>query len=494
LASGGGAETAASWCSSPAAAQVAHRMNTSFDIEAAAALSEAYGCQFQGRCFWASGWASHPRRDELFQAFAKPSKSPLAPRARREGSAYIAFFASNDYVPGLLGLWRSLLLVGSRFPLVVLVGKRVSTSLLRFLKALMRDSAYRPRFVLVGDRIARLDPDIRSLIDSIADMELCGRFPTLIEKLLVWGLDTFRRLHLLDTDTMVMRNIDHGLLTFSTPAAVMDYWGGRILMNSGSVVLQPDRNFLRVALAFVRDLMPRALLCREQDQGVINLLVAALSSRPWTANSSRTMAKRYNFWADDGFAEQLEVGGLLRSGQVGSWTPAEDRYRQAVRYSYVSSGGAPVASLADVPWFTLPSPPRPGLWHPAELHRRLDPRVVLVVHFSCKPWRLCSEQTVFGPWAPETHVLYAAWYVLFADLAEKLLNRTREEEDPLLLRWLDQLCDVHCPPDVWTEARDWLGCTVCEEWRSGREPTVPRVLLIHMVSLHADNKLPWPDV
>lgn len=170
--------------------------------------------------------------------------------------AYVTLFSNDAYLHGVLALCRSLKLVHSRYPLLVLHTASVSLSATRCLEV---------------EGCTLLPSTPLDLPDHV-DHSLYARqlYKECWCKLRMWELEDFDRLIYLDADMAVFKNIDH---LFNLPRgfyAVGDCFGGREEMevrnsccyfhpdeqpgyfNAGFMVLNPSTNELRVMMSALK--------------------------------------------------------------------------------------------------------------------------------------------------------------------------------------------------------------------------------------------------
>ena len=108
--------------------------------------------------------------------------------------AYITLLSNQNYYPGVVALWRALQAVRTRYPLYCLlsvgIGADVET-------ALERD----------GIRCIRLE---RTAVSGLANSDTGwgGHWNYTFDKLLVWEQTQFEKLGFLDSDMLILRNID----------------------------------------------------------------------------------------------------------------------------------------------------------------------------------------------------------------------------------------------------------------------------------------------
>ena len=126
--------------------------------------------------------------------------------------AYITLLSTDSYYDGVVALSRSLQMVSSRYPLYVAISRDVSDT--------------------VCDKLISQDVNIIKLGNSVnipegSSQTIMPHWSYTFDKLQIWGLTQFEKLVFLDSDMMVVRNIDHlfDREPFSAVAADCSYPG-----------------------------------------------------------------------------------------------------------------------------------------------------------------------------------------------------------------------------------------------------------------------------
>ena len=150
-------------------------------------------------------------------------------------NTYATLLSSKDYINGVLVLNQSLINVRSKYPLNVLMS-------LEFFNSFKEVEG------ILG--LNQIDYQILdtsfTLPDSISRKIHSKRWINTFDKLHVFGLVTFSKIVFLDSDMLVVKNIDHlfekNHLSFATASEQVKGCENWILPNSGMMVLEPEKN------------------------------------------------------------------------------------------------------------------------------------------------------------------------------------------------------------------------------------------------------------
>lgn len=186
--------------------------------------------------------------------------------------AYITLLSNQDYYPGVVALWRALQAVRARYPLYCLlsvgVGSDVETALER-----------------AGVRCIRLERTaVSGLVNPNAGWG--GHWNYTFDKLLVWEQTQFEKLVFLDSDMLILRNIDElfDREPFSAVVAGASYPGNESWteLNSGLMVIEPDKDVTDELLQLVVPEIERAHSEGRMvgDQDVIKRYLTEWKKRP----------------------------------------------------------------------------------------------------------------------------------------------------------------------------------------------------------------------
>jgi hypothetical protein len=177
--------------------------------------------------------------------------------------AYVTVLSTENYLPGVLVLYDSLQRVRARHPLVVLAGSDISSPVLGSLER--QGIPVIPAGVKLELPGQTRDRNVESGVSN---------WNHTLEKLLVLGLDQFAKIVFLDSDIIVLRNIDHlfGCPHMSAVAAGRNHPGNEhwTYMNTGVMVIEPSAALARAA----HEVLPSVIEAKGtvSDQDVINAL------------------------------------------------------------------------------------------------------------------------------------------------------------------------------------------------------------------------------
>lgn len=174
-------------------------------------------------------------------------------------NAYITLLSSRNYLPGVLALSNSLRIVKSAYPLVCTLSKDIDIDVEKDLER-------------HGIRCIRLNENV---VGSNANPEeqAFSHWNFTFDKLQVWGLEGFEKLIFLDSDMLVIRNIDHLFEkdAFSAVCAGKSYPGHESwnTLNSGLVVINPNKKVKQALVDLIdpviQKFQAKNLLVGDQD-------------------------------------------------------------------------------------------------------------------------------------------------------------------------------------------------------------------------------------
>lgn len=215
--------------------------------------------------------------------------------------AYITLLSNKDYLLGVIGLYRSLLSVGAKYPfycaLSCSVGKDVEQCLENEGIGCIRLSrtAYKE--------------------DANSSAGNHGHWNFTFDKLLIWELVQFEKLVFLDSDMIVLRNIDSlfDCKPFSAVSADCSFpgnegWAGGL--NSGLMVVRPDENVAKELCALAGDVIATF---RNRGASVGDQDVIKEYCNWWTADKSLHLDEGYNIFADHLYHYVKSVGYSLEA-------------------------------------------------------------------------------------------------------------------------------------------------------------------------------------
>lgn len=200
--------------------------------------------------------------------------------------AYITLLSSKNYLNGVIVLHRSLGNTGAKYPLYCVL----STSV---------DNETEQKLVNEGIKCIRLNC-VAVENDANADGGALSYWNYTFDKLLVWGLTQFEKIVFLDSDMMVVRNIDSLFECEPFSAVDADSWypgneNWRGYLNSGIMVIKPDVEVQNTLLQLVDKVVEegRKRNMAVGDQDVIKCYLAE-----WNKHTSLHLDQGYNLFAD----------------------------------------------------------------------------------------------------------------------------------------------------------------------------------------------------
>ncbi len=149
-------------------------------------------------------------------------------------NTYATLLSSKDYIDGVLVLNQSLINVQSKYPLKVLISLELYNSFKEI------------KDILALNKIDHQILDLSfTLPDSISRKIHSKRWIYTFDKLHVFGLTSFEKIVFLDSDMLVVKNIDHlfkkDQLSFATASEQVKGCEDWTLPNSGMMVLKPEK-------------------------------------------------------------------------------------------------------------------------------------------------------------------------------------------------------------------------------------------------------------
>lgn len=149
--------------------------------------------------------------------------------------AYLTLLSTDDYLDGTLALYESLQMVGAKYPLVVAITNNISPT---------------TRSVLLQKKIETIEVQDFTYRDSCNKLFVRRGMPHWTHtaaKIRIFGLTQFEKIIFLDSDMMVIKNIDH-LFDYEDGAAVKDSpmlykenSAQHEQLNSGIMVIVPSK-------------------------------------------------------------------------------------------------------------------------------------------------------------------------------------------------------------------------------------------------------------
>lgn len=192
--------------------------------------------------------------------------------------SYITSITTDNYLEGVLILNKSLKRVGAKYPLSVLISKGVS---------------HKVEQILEKKGISTIRASQKLIIDkNIKENEISNvkHWDFTFDKLLVFGLVQFEKLVFLDSDLLLLENIDFLFerphMTATKADTVIKDWD---YLNSGTMVIEPNKDILDGLVAK----LPTMYKVRKQfgDQDVIQEYYSN-----WNKENHLALPQKYNIF------------------------------------------------------------------------------------------------------------------------------------------------------------------------------------------------------
>ena len=214
--------------------------------------------------------------------------------SRSVAMAYVTVVSTDSYLAGALALDESLRLCKSRYPLYVLVGSRVTGAV---------------RETLAKAAIPTIDLPPIAVPEEIRQANVASDYHRhwagVFEKLFVFSLCQFEKVVFLDSDMLVVRNIDDLFGKPHMAAVIADVGpGGQDSrdLNAGLMVIEPaadltDRLVATLPAVFEQEKRWRTAAGRPPSMGVQSVINAFWSD--WITRSELHLDRTYNVIAND---------------------------------------------------------------------------------------------------------------------------------------------------------------------------------------------------
>lgn len=199
--------------------------------------------------------------------------------------AYVTLLSNEAYLGGVIVLQRALKAVGSSHPLYCMLSVSVDKSIEQVLEregiACLRLTSSAVDY--------NVNPDGKNMF----------HWNYTFDKLFVWGLTQFEKVVFLDSDLLVVKNIDHLFLKEPVSAVIADssypgneHWKG---LNSGLMVLVPDKHMQESMLQAISTVVKKYRSCNKPvgDQDVIQYCL-----KDWSKCGTLHLDEGYNLFAD----------------------------------------------------------------------------------------------------------------------------------------------------------------------------------------------------
>jgi len=158
--------------------------------------------------------------------------------------AYITYLTTDNYYLGVLTLWESIKATNTTYPFYCMVNEKVSDHIIEHL----RDSGIK----IIYSPIIKLP---QNLIDY--NMKHCYSNTEVLEnyfqKFLVFALDRFEKIVYLDSDMIILDNIDYLFNRPHMSGAINHIENGQNFLNGGLIIIEPSKKIYYEFLKFIED-------------------------------------------------------------------------------------------------------------------------------------------------------------------------------------------------------------------------------------------------
>lgn len=200
--------------------------------------------------------------------------------------AYLTLLSNDTYLPGVQVLNRSLKAVSTQYPLFCMLSVSIRNESQQILEAEGISCIRLCRSAVEGN----INPTDKSF----------SHWNYTFDKLFAWGLIQFEKVVFLDSDMLIIRNIDHLFEKepFSAVAADCSFpknekWIGGL--NSGLIIIKPNKEVEKKLLSLIKPTIKKARLnhLNVGDQDVVKSFLPN-----WSESHSLHLDEGYNLFAD----------------------------------------------------------------------------------------------------------------------------------------------------------------------------------------------------
>lgn len=217
--------------------------------------------------------------------------------------AYITVLSNDNYLDGVIVLAKSLSAVRARYPLYCLTSSAVSGN--------TKQKLYKNGIKVIELECQTLSKEVNGKGEEFSHWNYT------FDKLQVWGLTEFEKIVFLDSDMLILRNIDSlfDKPTFTAVCAGKSYPGHEEWrdLNSGLMVIVPDKTVKKSLLRLVDSVVNefRNIGKSVGDQDVIHRLIPE-----WSSSVSLHLDEGYNIFADY-LSYYIRRNGYIINGNSG---------------------------------------------------------------------------------------------------------------------------------------------------------------------------------
>lgn len=194
--------------------------------------------------------------------------------------AYMTVLSTDSYIPGVIKLYKSLKATNTVYPFICVCSRNIAKTSIESLNKR-------------GIKCIKLDV---CAVDNIASLENDTSFSHwkyTYDKLLLFGLTDYKKIVYLDSDMLILENIDElfDCKPFSAVPAgylINNEW---TRLNSGLLVIEPDKEVMNIMLRFIPIVYQKR---KDQglatgDQDIINEYIP-----DWYKNKDLVLSEAYN--------------------------------------------------------------------------------------------------------------------------------------------------------------------------------------------------------
>lgn len=193
--------------------------------------------------------------------------------------SYVTIISTENYFIGALALYKSLKRVKSKYPLTILLSKNIDSKIENILQ--QKDINY-----------IRLTDSIE-VTKNNKDQEYL-HWSNTFDKLFIFELIQFKKIIFLDSDMMIVNNIDHLFEMKHMSAVVSDRINDATCceLNSGLIVIEPQIEMLNQMKGLIQDVSIKFKNFGDQD-------IIRLYYHDWKNKSELKLDDGYNMYYPD---------------------------------------------------------------------------------------------------------------------------------------------------------------------------------------------------
>lgn len=209
---------------------------------------------------------------------------------------YITLCNNEKYIKGTLVLYESLKATNTAIPLVVFCPKKTPMRVIEILKRYAgKCNDYPCRL-----EILESEEDV-TLPDELTRNNKWVRWNGTFDKLLVFGLEEYDKLVFIDSDMLVLKNLDH-LFEYPHLSACCDGQYCKDDLNSGLMVIEPTKDKKEMAriMGYISEVVHNPQF---GDQDIIRLAYPQ-----WKANKELHLSEQYNLFFENAAQKKKELG------------------------------------------------------------------------------------------------------------------------------------------------------------------------------------------